>query len=126
MSREWHVELGTRETFGMFAQLRVPDSESELRCRDELGRRRRSRALNEIVKLLLKSGANPNIQNKDKNTALILASRYNRIENVRLLLENSADPNIKNKENKTALTYASNNRHTEIVNLLKQAGAIII
>ena len=53
MSREWHVELGTRETFGMFAKLRVPDSESELRCRDELGRRRRSRALNDIVKLLL-------------------------------------------------------------------------
>ena len=48
----------------------------------------------DILRLLLNSGANPNIQNNNSWTALMIASYMGQLENVKLLLEYDADPTI--------------------------------
>ncbi len=67
---------------------------------------------------LLQNDLDPNIQNKDGWTALMYASRYNRLQIVKLLLEYKADPNIQNKDGWTALIYASVYAHLKITELL--------
>ena len=74
----------------------------------------------EIVKMLLDSGANPNIKNdEDGNTALTDASENGYYEIVQMLLDSGADPNIKNKFGVTSYEYAFRRRHTEIAILLE-------
>ena len=72
----------------------------------------------EIVELLLKHGAKPNIQNNHGETALIKASYYGHIAIVKLLLEYNADPHVKNKYGRTAVMWASKNDNFKIVKLL--------
>ncbi len=64
----------------------------------------------EIAKLLIKKGADPNIQDKDGETALMYASRYNQPKIAKLLFDKGADPNIKNSKGFTALTLAMKNQ----------------
>ena len=73
----------------------------------------------ELIKPLLRI-FNPNIQGKDGNTALILASMYGKKNIVQLLLQNGSDPNIKNSVGHTALILASRMGHKDIVQLLLQ------
>ena len=73
-----------------------------------------------VVQILLKGGANPNIQEKDGWTALMIASHS---EVVQILLKGGANPNIQEKDGWTALMTASQNGHSEVVQILLKGGA---
>ena len=82
----------------------------------------------ELIKLFLKNGANPNIQNfrpsskiKDTNP-LITAARFGKIKILKLLLEcPEIDVNMKDYVGMTALMWAATNGHSEIlIELLKK------
>ncbi len=74
-----------------------------------------------IVKLLLRHGANPNIQG---GRALMAAVNSGLLEIVKILLEHNANPTLKNKEGKTALKIAKEKEHRdEIVKILQEAMA---
>ena len=66
---------------------------------------------NHIVSYLLKIGVNPNIQDKNGNTALITSSQYSAIlstdETVQILIRAGADVNIRNGAGFNALMVAS-------------------
>ena len=49
-----------------------------------------------VLNYLLSNGFDPNIQNIDGDTPLIMSAIYNRTYNVKLLLEHNVDPFIKN------------------------------
>ena len=72
----------------------------------------------QVVELLLKEKADPNIQNNDGRTALMVASRNGHQQVVELLLKEKADPNIQNNDGRTALIVASQNGHQQVVELL--------
>ena len=55
--------------------------------------------------VLLKRGADPNIQKNDGATALMYASQNGYSEVVQVLLKEGADPNIQKKDGATALMY---------------------
>ena len=73
--------------------------------------------------VLLKRGADPNIQKKDGATALMYASQNGYSEVVQILLKGGADPNIQKKDGATALMYASQNGRSEVVQILLKGGA---
>lgn len=67
-----------------------------------------------IIELLIKAGANPNIQNNHGDTILIIMIKYdwilknnNCIEIIHLLFQSGANPNIQDKQGNTALYYLS-------------------
>ena len=73
------------------------------------------------VKRLLDGGANPNVINKNNNTALMLLQANDDDEEiVKLLLSAGANPNAVNNNGNTALARTYN---TEIVKMLLAAGA---
>ena len=72
---------------------------------------------------LIKHGAKINATNKNGETALYLATKYNHVKAVQLLLDNEADVNARNKYGSTALQRAVDNKHVEIVQLLLSKGA---
>lgn len=77
----------------------------------------------ECTSLLLKAGANPNIQNKFYWTALMYASSNGHIKSVRLLLQAGANPNIKDNRGYTALMEAKlykTKKYKKIVKILKR------
>ncbi|MDR1123820.1 MAG: ankyrin repeat domain-containing protein [Elusimicrobiota bacterium] len=74
----------------------------------------------EIVSMLLKAKANPNLQSSDGSTALIIASFREGKEIVSMLLNAGADPNLQKSDGSTALMLTSNK---EIVSMLLNAGA---
>ena len=78
---------------------------------------------NKIFELFLNNGANPNIQNENGITALILKSKKGYIHNVRLLLHKGADPNLSSRRGLTPLTESSRYGHLNIVKLLLENGA---
>lgn len=63
----------------------------------------------EIVDLLIKNGADVNIENSDKKTPLYLAANGGFDKIVKILIENGADLNYKTTDEKTALHLASMN-----------------
>ena len=78
----------------------------------------------ELVKLLLKYGADPNIkEHEDGETALFMSSYYDNVEITELLLQSGADINMKNKLNETALHTACYQGNLNIVKLLLKYGA---
>jgi ankyrin repeat protein len=77
----------------------------------------------EVVKLLIRSGADLNIRGDGGKTALIFASRFNNIEVVKLLIRSGADLNIRDNWGSTALIWASLHNQIEVVKLLIEAGA---
>jgi len=80
-----------------------------------------------IMCLLIKHGANVNIQTKDGTTALmtavIIASSYGDTKIVRLLIEAGATLDIQDKDGMTALMLAIIHNNTELINLLITSGA---
>lgn len=75
----------------------------------------------EIIKLLMKGGANINHQMEEdgeNETALMWAARHGQLEAVKLLVEKGADVNIKNSYQETALSIAASNAHENIFNYL--------
>ena len=57
--------------------------------------------------MLIKAGADLNLQDEDGDTALITAMRNNNIKFARILIENGADINIKNNEGLSAIDFMS-------------------
>jgi len=72
----------------------------------------------ELTKLLLEAGANPNIQNKNGDTALMLSKSA---EQSQVLLEAGANPNIQNMNGDTALMKSKSAEQTRC---LLSAGAV--
>lgn len=72
----------------------------------------------ELIELLLKNGANPNIQNLYQITPLINAVKNQNIKAVRLLLEYGADVSITTFDGKNAFNIAKNLKNKEIEKLL--------
>ncbi|KAK7495738.1 hypothetical protein BaRGS_00012958 [Batillaria attramentaria] len=79
---------------------------------------------NDIVRLLIHNGADPNAKNAKGQTPLHMAAMYNKSELTLLLLQNKANPNIRSYgDGFTALQFAITFNHTKIVSLLLQYGA---
>lgn len=80
-----------------------------------------------IVKLLLKSGADVNLQyecnGNEWKTALYAASERGNVVIVRMLIDNGADINFQNGSDGNSLTVASLNGYKEVVELLLNNGA---
>lgn len=70
------------------------------------------------VEALLNAGANVNAQDRNGNTALMVAVEYNNVEAVKLMLKAHADRGLRNKAGQTALSFASSENRGEVVHLL--------
>eukprot|EP01036_Dinobryon_divergens_P031629 gene31629-41062_t len=78
----------------------------------------------DVMKLLLDRGANPNLPSKSGTTALHMTSQESCHEVVALLLERGADPNlIEKRYGETALHWAAEQGHRDIIALLLERGA---
>jgi len=79
----------------------------------------------DLVKSLLAAQVDINQQNKDGNTALIIATQAKHYHIVKLLLEAGADINKYNRKNQTAFICSLNkSKHKpKITRLLLKAGA---
>ncbi len=79
-----------------------------------------ARGNTESTKLLLQWGVNdPNIQNKEGYTALMLAADRGHYEICNDLIKNDADATIKNYRGQNAMHFAINNMHPDIIELLE-------
>lgn len=77
----------------------------------------------ELLKLLLDFGADPNARNAKGSTPLLLAAEVGHIKALRALLDDDADPNISNTGGTTALHRAAQSGHVACINLLVKKGA---
>ena len=78
---------------------------------------------NDIVKLLIESGADVNAKDYDGDTALRIAALHNKKDIAELLIEAGADLNVKNNAGRTALRAAAGEGNRDITELLIKAGA---
>jgi len=76
----------------------------------------------EVVKILIATGADPNVQNNDNDTALIYASMNGRLPIVKMLLAAGAKTELK-KGYRSALSAAAQNGHEDVVEGLLEGGA---
>jgi ankyrin repeat protein len=72
----------------------------------------------ELVRALLKAGANPKVTNRYGSSPLGEAVKLSDLELVRMLLDAGADPNSPNQDGQTALMLASNIGSLQIAQLL--------
>lgn len=72
----------------------------------------------EVAKLLLRHGANRDLQDNNDETPLFLAVKNGRFEMAKLLLENLANSNIPNDMNQMPRNIAAERRYGNIVELL--------
>lgn len=79
----------------------------------------------DVCEYLIRKGADIDIEDRNKCTALHYASIYNYLYLTDLLLYYGADPNKKSSDGTTALSSAVWSGNAEIVDLLIQAGADI-
>ncbi|XP_031570135.1 protein fem-1 homolog B-like [Actinia tenebrosa] len=77
----------------------------------------------EIVKLLIKKGANVNSRTKTNSTPLRATAYDGRLDIVSYLVEHGADVNVKNNFENTPLMVACYNGHRSVVNYLIEKGA---
>lgn len=76
-----------------------------------------------IVKLLLESGADTELQDSIGSTALMIASGKNNVEIVKLLLKHDVNVNKKDNYFNTALHYACRSGNQHIIHLLLENNA---
>jgi len=76
----------------------------------------------EIVKILMKSKADPHNVDAGGNSGLHYASGYGRKELVEFLLNSGADANKKNAQGQTPFQVASKNKQAVTMQLLESAG----
>ena len=76
-----------------------------------------------LVMRLLKDGADLNLQDEDKETALYKASTHGHKKIVEVLVQNGADVNLQNIDGETALYRASRNGYKEVAEILIGNGA---
>lgn len=74
-----------------------------------------------ITKVLLEHKADPNIQSKDGQTALILAVGRQDVEIIEMLLKNNSNCNLKDSMGMSSLDYANLFRNEEILKLFNNA-----
>jgi ankyrin repeat protein len=72
----------------------------------------------DVVKLLLASKADANLQDNNGVTALYTAAGFGHKDTVQLLLVNQADTNVRDKNGMSALFVATFNGHPDVVRLL--------
>ena len=77
----------------------------------------------EIVRLLLDSGASVNALDDRGTTALMIAAGAGNVSVVQRLLESGANVNLETRSGRTARIAASENGHREVVELLERAEA---
>jgi len=77
----------------------------------------------EVVKELIKLGADVNILNNDSNGAIWASCFANSLEVLSLLINANADMNNQNINGATALIYASSSKKERVVELLLKSGA---
>ena len=77
----------------------------------------------DIVKILLKRGADVNLKSKEGNTPLMAAAFNHHESVVKILLEAGAEVNTKNEADETALSLAREEKQEGIIQHLLQAGA---
>ena len=75
--------------------------------------------------MLIKAGADVNLQNKFKKTALMYASDMGKKDIVDMLIKAGADVNLQNMDEVNALMYASIRNNSIIIDTLIKAGADI-
>ncbi|MFZ9469759.1 MAG: ankyrin repeat domain-containing protein [Rickettsiales bacterium] len=79
----------------------------------------------EIAKILIESGANPNLADNEGYTPLMRASLSASPEVVEYLLKNGAKPGIFNSQNETAIIHATTSKCNECINALIENGQMI-
>lgn len=78
----------------------------------------------EIVKILIKQGADINGKDKNGNNALVYCSDYGYAKGIaKLLVDNGIEINHRNKDGETALEKITNNYHFEMAKYLVENGA---
>jgi hypothetical protein len=75
------------------------------------------------VRPLIAAGANPNVQDGDGQTPLMLAAYAGLIHNVEALIDSGADPKLRNVFRESALDIAQRRGHTSIASLLARVPA---
>ncbi|MDG7055225.1 MAG: ankyrin repeat domain-containing protein, partial [Wolbachia endosymbiont of Menacanthus eurysternus] len=78
----------------------------------------------DIVRYLVKKGANVNAKDKNGNTPLHFATMVGKVDIAKVLLKHNADVNAENNEGRTALYYAVKYNHQKLVELLLAYGAV--
>ena len=76
----------------------------------------------EIVKLLIKKGADLNEKDMDGWIPLLYASAEGQVEVVDLLIAAGTDVNTKDRDGDTSLNWAIIRNHTKTANLLRKHG----
>lgn len=74
-----------------------------------------------IVELLISKGAKVDLKDKDGNTPLILAVKFNCVELVKILIKAKASIYVINNQRYTPRDIAIENKNTEIINLINSA-----
>ncbi|KAG8504852.1 Ankyrin repeat and SOCS box protein 3, partial [Galemys pyrenaicus] len=77
----------------------------------------------EIIKLLLKKGANKECQDDFGITPLFVAAEYGKLESLSILISSGANVNCQALDKATPLFIAAQEGHTECVQLLLSSGA---
>lgn len=80
----------------------------------------------QIVNLLLKHGAKPDMRDKDNINAIMFASFNGHASVVKVLLNAGADANYVNKDNKTALMLARASGHSQVVETISLGPTILV
>lgn len=69
----------------------------------------------ELLKLLIKEGAELELRDDVGRTALLWAAEYGRSEAVALLLDLGSDPNVRDIQGMSPLHHASNRAHPDTI-----------
>ncbi len=74
-----------------------------------------------MIEILLKRGADPNVQNLQGDTPLICATKYagGKADTVKLLVDAGSDLAVMDDDGKTALDYAKAKEQQEAIALLE-------
>jgi ankyrin repeat protein len=77
----------------------------------------------DVIQVLLKHGANPNLKNRAGDLALIVAIGNGSVEIVKMLLQFGASPDLRSKAEENALCLAVEHKGPELVQILLDHGA---
>ena len=80
----------------------------------------------DVVQTMLQNGTNPNIKDRDGDTALSCAAQQGNVETVKVLLQHGTNPKIINQNGMTVLDWAMQcqnlQKQKEVIALLKAKG----
>jgi len=76
----------------------------------------------QVIKILLDSGVNPNINDKDGNPILLLMARRGNLEMIKLFIEHNGDIHLKDQTLKNALHFSAFYGHFELTKYLVSVG----